>query len=605
MVNWCTGNRKGVSIFAIRSYIPAMKKLPLLPYILLVLLLGTQFGYTQTTSVPLSFWGYDAIELWETRGLIGNVFGATRPFTRIEMAGYIKDVWESWRKEPEKFTRVDYEQLNDLMFEFREELNQMNVPVLDETWKPRLQKLFKHRPFSWFNKLIYRNNRNLVDLHHQEFNLYADPVLNYSTQDKVGEDGKKYNLLRWSNGFLFRGNMGPYVGFYFNLTDNHLADDRWDGQKIPWEVWQESGWPFLTRRDNGNFEFDENVATITFNYKYFYLVLGREYNQWGIGHNGNLLLSTNAQLYDQIKFVVRYWRFKYTHLTAFIEYISPEARYSMKDQPHINDYWSGNRLELYLGKGIKLGLSEAIIYGDRSLQLGYLNPLSFFKSVEHYYGDRDNGALGIDAEWRIIPGMKLFGEWFIDDITTGKLGTDWYGNKFGWQGGVLVVNPWFFKNMDFLYEYSRIKPYVYSQSYRDYNKYKHYDTILGHYIGPNSDLSYFRVRKRFSRFLQLGASYQYYRHGANPADRNVGGDPDLPHRSEDAIDATFLDGIRFSQKSYGIMMQYEFVRNLFLEFHYNQMKFNQQDWESLFSFRISLNFGFRNEQLRQIFPIDY
>jgi hypothetical protein len=159
--------------------------------------------------------------------------------------------------------------------------------------------------------------------------------------------------------------------------------------------------------------------------------------------------------------------------------------------------------------------------------------------------------------------------------------------------------------MDFLYEYSRIKPYVYSQSYRDYNKYKHYDTILGHYIGPNSDLSYFRVRKRFSRFLQLGASYQYYRHGANPADRNVGGDPDLPHRSEDAIDATFLDGIRFSQKSYGIMMQYEFVRNLFLEFHYNQMKFNQQDWESLFSFRISLNFGFRNEQLRQIFPIDY
>ena len=139
MANWCIRNRKGVSIFAIRSYIPAMKKTSFIPHILLILLLGSQLGHSQTTSVPLSFWGYDAIELWETRGLIKHVFGATRPFTRIEMAGYIKDVWENYRKEPEKFTRVDYEQLNDLMFEFREELNRMNVPVLDELWEPRLQ----------------------------------------------------------------------------------------------------------------------------------------------------------------------------------------------------------------------------------------------------------------------------------------------------------------------------------------------------------------------------------------------------------------------------------------------------------------------------------
>jgi hypothetical protein len=225
--------------------------------------------------------------------------------------------------------------------------------------------------------------------------------------------------------------------------------------------------------------------------------------------------------------------------------------------------------------------------------------------VEHYYGDLDNGALGIDAEWRIFPGLKVFGEWFIDDITTTKLGTDWFGNKFGWQVGSYLVNPLSLRDTDILVEYTRVKPYVYSHTVEDYNKYKHYDTILGHFIGSNSDLLSFRLTHRFTKFFQMGLEYDVYRHGSNFQDRNVGGDPDLPFRSGDSESVRFLDGLRRTQESYGGSLQYEFIRNLFAEFHIRRFKSESADWTSLFSFRISFNFGYRQDKIRFIFPATY
>ena len=573
---------------------------------ILVFLFTTVFlALAQTSGVPLNHWGYDAIERWEIRGFIPAAYNGSKPFTRLEMADYVAAVWKFYQEQPEQFSGTDLEQLLYLSLEFKEELEktaEYHRPEQFDYWNPRLYYLFHKTPLTIVNPYIYSNYRNMVYLHYQDFRLAADPILSYSIQQQMDETTGKYQQVRISNGLMFRGELGKYFGFYFDLTDNHVSDERWQGEKIPFQVWEESGWPFLTTRDNGDFDFDENVAYLSFQYKYFYLVYGREFNQWGVGHTGNLLLSTNAQLYDEIKLVIQYWRFKFTHLTAFLQYISPEGREYMKDQPHIDQYWSGNRLELNLGKGVQLGLSESVVYGDRSLQLGYLNPISFFKSVEHYYGDRDNGALGVDLEWRIQNGIKWFGEWFIDDITTTKLGSDWYGNKFGWQSGIFWVNPFSLRDIDLLLEYTRIKPYVYSHSYQDYNKYKHYDTILGHYIGPNSDQLLVRFRKRFSKFLETALEYQVYRHGSNPADRNVGGDPDRPHQDGDAIDAVFLDGMRKEQQSYGIDLRYELIRNLMAEVYYRRMKNQQLGWEDLFSFRISFNLGYRDEGIRHIFP---
>lgn len=560
----------------------------------------------QTVSVPLSHWAYDVVERWEVRGLLDGVFNGSRPFSRREMAEYVSQALQRLEEKPQKFSRTDREQLRYLVVEFREELAALNRLPKHTAWQPRMQRLFRKPFFRLPGNYFYTNSRNLVTLHHGEFHLFCDPIFAFGSQDLVQENGGIFSRKRTSNGLLFRGSLGRYFGFFFNLTDNHVKDTRFNSGHLPPQVLEESGWPFLSRGSSGQFDFDDNMAYLTFNYKYFYLLYGREYNQWGVGHNGNLLLSTNAQLYDQIKFEVRYWRFKYTHITAALEYVSPDARLSMKSQPHVDVFWAGNRLELNLGRGWQIGLSEAVVYGNRSLQIGYLNPLSFFKSLEHYYGDRDNGVLGVDFEWRMRHGVKIFGEWFIDDITTGKLGSKFFGNKFGCQGGVFLVNPLSVPDIDLLVEYTRLKPYVYSHTYRDYNKYKHYDTILGSNIGPNSDDLLVRLRRRFSKFLQISLAFERYRHGSNPPDRNVGGDPDQPFvYGTDNRDVVFLDGLLTVQKVWSISAQYELLRNLFANLQYNLMQANSANRKGLFSFRLSWNFGQKDEHFRNIFPVSH
>jgi hypothetical protein len=62
----------------------------------LAILVLTNIGWSQTVSVPMSHWAYDAIERWEIQGLIATVFNGTRPMTRLEMAEYISETWKSY-----------------------------------------------------------------------------------------------------------------------------------------------------------------------------------------------------------------------------------------------------------------------------------------------------------------------------------------------------------------------------------------------------------------------------------------------------------------------------------------------------------------------------
>lgn len=554
-------------------------------------------GYiaAQTVNVPLSHWVYDVLERWETRGYIDNVYDHTRPYTRTETAEYIAQVLERYRQQPERFTGFDRQYLEYCAEEFAEELQALKAPLPKRTDVNRFRRLRRVPPLSYILPgFVYHNNRNFLSRTWGEFSIFLDPVLHYSQYQSLTAEGTLTRTTRMSNGLLFRGSLGSKVGFYFNLTDNHVTRNV----KFPvLEIFEESGWPWLTNRTGESIDFDENAAYLMVTHKYFSLQFGRDYNRWGGGHTGQLVLSTNAPIYDQIKLTVRYWRFKFTHITAFVNYIAPEARRSVKLIDPVDVYWAGNRLEVYLGRGVQLGVSESIIYGNQSLKPGYMNPLAFFKSLEHFYGDRDNGALSFDLAWRIRPGIKIFGEWFIDDITTTRLGTRWFGNKFGWQGGLLLVDPFRLPGTDVLVEYTRIKPYVYSHTFRDYNKYKHVDTILGHYIGPNSDDWYVRLRHFFHRRLRVQLELEAYRHGSNPPDRNVGGDPDRPHRAGDADEVIFLDGIRVKRTAFGGEVRYELLRNTFLVARLHRITGAERAYTA-FALRIGYNFGHREEVLR-------
>jgi hypothetical protein len=559
------------------------------------------FSHGQTVNVPLSHWIYDVLERWETQDYIKNIYDHTKPYTRIEVAEYLTEIYTKFRNDPRQFSKYDRQFLEYSAAEFAEELEKLKTPLPDYS---KVNHFHILKEWKVWPKFLYSNSRNLFTYNYKEFNVFADIILQSSREEFLSDTDTVKTLNRTSNGFLIRGDLGMF-GYYFMLVDNHISQEPKFART---QVIEESGWPFLQMREDRSADFDENVAYLTFKYKYFYLFYGRDYNKWGAGHEGNLMLSTNAPIYDQIKLVVQYWRFKLTHITSWIQYIPPGARDDIKSVPATDAFWSGNRIEFYLGRGIQLGLSQSVVYGNRSVQPGYLNPISFYASIEHFYGDRDNTALGFDFAWRIWPGIKVFGEWFIDDIITSKLGTDWFGNKFGYQAGLFFVDPLKLRGTDILIEYTRIKPYVYGHSVADYNKYKHYDTVHGHYIGSNSDDWFLRFRYSPHRRIRLQADYEHYRHGKNiiNQDINAGGDPDLPFRfGQDSENAPFLAGDRIYRQVIGGDIQYELLRQLFVHFKYHQVKSDQLDWSPMVSFQFRWNFGYRPESKRLFEPAKF
>ncbi|MDZ7309085.1 MAG: hypothetical protein ONB49_18795, partial [candidate division KSB1 bacterium] len=177
---------------------------------------------------------------------------------------------------------------------------------------------------------------------------------------------------------------------------------------------------------------------------------------------------------------------------------------------------------------------------------------------------RDNATMGLDFEMRPRHGWRLYGEWFVDDFSVARLGSNWYGNKVAWLLGMHATNPLGLPRSDWRVEYVRIAPYVYSHTF-PINVYKNYGTLLGHPAGPNADWLLAEWLFWGSRRWHLQFSAEHQRHGANPVDRNVGGDVDRPFHVTDSQRVRFLDGIVERRLTLRLQAGYELLRNLRLQ----------------------------------------
>src|SRR5258706_13671840 len=102
------------------------------------------------------------------------------------------------------------------------------------------------------------------------------------------------------------------------------------------------------------------------------------------------------------------------------------------------------------------------IYQRYSPEFAYLNPINFYKSAEQSLGDRDNSFLNFDLEIFPITGYEVYGTWLIDDIDFSKIGTGWWGNELGWQGGIYAANVFGIPNLDADLEYTHLESYGFS-----------------------------------------------------------------------------------------------------------------------------------------------
>lgn len=546
-----------------------------------VFLILTLISVTPAIAEPTSYLSvshrvYDFLDRMEHHYFISGTRLGTKPFTRAEAARLLFSISE--KSTP--LSEVDKEELLCLMDEFKPDFFNRHGLVWDD--KGPVERI----P-GFLKDFVYRNRRNLFSTNGNNYSLYFDPVIvRKSTFKKLHESSSEDSVIYTSeNGFKIHGTIGDHLGFRIDVRDSKEQGSRDYPEKTSTTM---AGTGFASFKGD-RAEFDETSAHLAYSHGPFLLSYGRGENIWGRGRKGTLVLSEYSAPYDMLRFETGFWRLKFMFFASEIEQYPPIAKFNYNNTGVVSDsvvvkkHLTGHRVEIDVTNRINIGLYEAIIYGGR-WDLSYLNPLMFFKGADHANGDHDNAVMGMDFRIFVHRSHSIYGEFFIDDITTTKLGTDWYGNKLAYQLGSFIVEPFALKDTDTRIEYTRISPWVYTHRY-PINTYTNYGDVLGHPIGPNSDELLMEIRKRFTRRLHTSLFFSRRRHGKNPDGENVGGNPLEGFKNGDSKKAGFLAGNVEKAYAFSVNVSYEIFWQFFLKIGYTYEDIND---DNINIFRLSL-----------------
>lgn len=292
-----------------------------------------------------------------------------------------------------------------------------------------------------------------------------------------------------------------------------------------------------------NSDFDFTDSHLHFDSDWFFASVGRENRLIGAGFFNHLYTSNNAPPYDALTLGARFSNFEYRFMHASLIGISINNSTNGVSTDIPQKYVVIHRFNLKEKWG-EIGINESVIYSDRSVELAYLNPLSFLKSIEHSLHDRDNSSLGFDGVFRIANGLEIKGSFLLDDLIFSKIGTDYWGNKSAWNLGAMLALPF---SCDISVEFARVYPYTFSH-FNSQNAMTNDDQIFTGNLPPNSDELTTQLHVWFGYRYPLTLGVSYLRHGKNILDangniiNNVGGDYHVTMRSGDSDNAHFLAG---------------------------------------------------------------
>ena len=255
------------------------------------------------------------------------------------------------------------------------------------------------------------------------------------------------------------------------------------------------------------------AAYFQYNADRWSLLIGRDFVHWGPGRTGALLTSGFAPALDMIKLTFDIWKFRFTAFNALLGRAN-----EVEGEERINRYFSGHRLSLRLPQW-ELGVSETIMYGGPGeiISPSYFNPL-----IPYYISDtmqeensKDNVVLALDAALYWPDGFRWYGQVVIDEYQ--------YEGEGPNNTGILVGFDWTkalgWSRLWMSGEYVRIGRWTYNyESSATWNRLSYYNGILGHPLGPDSDLIHVEPEVYLGRNFLLRLPVDYTRRGETPID---------------------------------------------------------------------------------------
>ncbi|GGG94391.1 hypothetical protein GCM10011416_09670 [Polaribacter pacificus] len=256
--------------------------------------------------------------------------------------------------------------------------------------------------------------------------------------------------------------------------------------------------------------------------KFLQFQFGNGKNFIGDGYRSLLLSDATAPMtYFKMNFSI--WKFNYTNLWLWGTDVRAPV---VVNNEHARKYVAIHYLSINITDRLNLGLFEtAVSKGDQGFDVGYLNPVIFYRSIEFNRGeDSGNAMIGLTAKYKLKENIHLYSQLIVDEFSFGKISDlGYWGNKFGVQLGAKYFNAFDVDDLYLQAEFNTVRPYTYAHKDPVLN-YANYSQPLGHSWGANFWEALVIANYKFDRWT-TSAKFILGQKGFDPDDTiSYGGD---------------------------------------------------------------------------------
>jgi hypothetical protein len=540
-----------------------LKKIALFFFIISTIKIGATLD-----DVPISNSVYDFLLRLESKGLMEHSTLSKLPLQRREIIDILRKINTSNSKI--QFSKTEIEIARKYLADFGD--GDYSVVFPSETDSEKV--FFKHI-FDNSNKLFYRYNS-------EKYYTEIRPLGSLDFMQKFSGDSSS-NVGIGSLGVRLFGEISGHVGFFLQATNGRkiLGDRSLAGYNPEYT----KSLKFVKLGS----DIDLSQSHLTYQNDWFRAKIGRQDEQVGAGLFQKTFISTMSPAFDEISLSAIFSKFRYSYsLGSILGY--GENMYQTGFATKIPSKFIVQHSFTALPSWGEITFWEAVLFSNRGVDLAYLNPLSFLKTLEHQLHDRDNSVMGMQFVIRPVNNLQIKSSFLLDDIIFEKIGTGYWSNKTAFN--IAAISSLDF-NTDVGIEYSRVEPYTYSH-FNYQTSYTNDSLLLGSYLLPNSEQYGLLLQYWWGEKFPVKFKLTYTQHGENITDpngkliRNVGGDPRWALRfpdpktgfDGDSYQVKFLDGKLIRTVAAELNFGYEIFTNLyaFLNYKYSNCGCSQDHY---------------------------
>lgn len=330
----------------------------------------------------------------------------------------------------------------------------------------------------------------------------------------------------------------------------------------------------------GAADFSEMRGGIMLSWDFLEAGFVKDHINWGTNYNGAIIQSGLTPSVPMLKLHIRpakWFDFHYFHAWLTSDVIDSSLTYlfpnGWRRDTYKNKFMASNMFTVTPVKGLNLSFGNSIIYSDQSVNLAYLIPVFFYKSVDHtltsYKIANQNSQMFFDISSRLIKHTHLFFSLFVDEFSTTRISDRDIQNLYSYKLGGRISN-WPLNNVSVSGEYYKSMPGTYDH-YGSTLTYETNSYNMGYRLRNNAEEKYFALEWKPLPRLFARYSYDNARHGN-----------DFKYVDGNTIDEyPVLKDNCWTSISHSFLASYEFFSSCYLSLEYRMSDTRGYDVDGL------------------------